>query len=200
MLKEILGPGIVVYNLSSLLGLDFTDKIENSIGDLLYQSQVVDINNNDAHFIDKSRSCSEYMLNNFILEENDSPQKELLQSIKNITDPCLQDFKNMFSIEPIIDEGWIVLKYGLQDKFDWHIDSGRRYPRNVSATLYFNDNYDGGLIEYKHFGISYKPKRGDLVLFGSDFTYMHRVTPVTNGIRYAAVNWYRYSTRPVEYV
>lgn len=200
MLKEILAPGIVVYKLADVLDLNFIETIESSIGDLFYQSQVVDINNNDAHFIDKSRSCSEYMLSNFILGDADSPQKSLLMDIKKITDPCLEDFKNMFSIEPIIDEGWIVLKYGVKDKFDWHIDCGRRYPRNVSATLYFNDDYDGGLIEYKHFGVSYKPKRGDLVLFGSDFTYMHRVTPVTNGLRYAAVNWYRYSTRPMEYI
>jgi hypothetical protein len=200
MHKEIIAPGIVVYKMNNEIGPDFISKIESSIGNLFYKSEVVDVENNDINAYNDARSCAEYMLSNFILDGIDTPQKQLLIDIKSISDKCIEDYVNMFSIEPIVDNGWIVLKYGYQDKFDWHIDSGRRYPRNVSATLYFNDDYDGGLIEYLHFNISYKPKKGDLIVFGSDFPYMHRVTPVTNGLRYAAVNWYRYSTRPTEYI
>jgi hypothetical protein len=200
MNKEIIAPGIVVYKMENEISPNFILDIENSIGSLFYKSEVVDVENKDVHSYNDARSCAEYMLSNFILDEEDSPQKQLLLKIKSISDKCIEDYVKIFSVEPIVDNGWIVLKYGYQDKFDWHIDSGRRYPRNVSATLYFNDNYDGGFIEYKHFNISYKPKKGDLIVFASDFPYMHRVTPVINGLRYAAVNWYRYSTRPVEYI
>lgn len=200
MHKDVIAPGIYVYNVAAEMSDNFIEEIESSIGSLFYKSEVVDIENGDAHSINDARSCKEYMLSNFILNELDTPQKELLLKIKKLSDKCIDDYVKSFSIEPIVDNGWIVLKYGNSDKFDWHIDAGRRYPRNVSATLYLNEEYEGGLIEYKHFGISYKPKRGDLVVFGSDFPYMHRVTPVTDGLRYAAVNWYRYSSRPVEYI
>ena len=198
--KNIIAPGIIVYNIADELGDSFIDFIEDSIGDLFYTSKVVDVDNNYVDSIHQARRCSEYMLHNQILNGEDTPQKQLLTKIRTASDKCLQDFIATYSVEPLINEGWIILKYGESDKFDWHIDAGRRYPRNVSATIYFNEDYEGGEIEYKHFGISYKPKKGDLILFGSDFTYMHRVVPVRSGLRYAAVNWYRYETRPLEYV
>lgn len=198
--KKIIAPGIAVYNIADELGEDFIDYIEECIGGLFYTSKVVDVENNDVEALSQARKCSEYMLHNSILNQPDSPQKDLLKKIKSISDKCLQDYITTYYVEPLINEGWIILKYGESDKFDWHIDAGRRYPRNVSATIYFNEDYEGGEIEYKHFGISYKPKKGDLILFGSDFTYMHRVVPVRSGLRYAAVNWYRYETRPLEYV
>lgn len=199
MIKTTLGPGITVYNIKDEIGENVIDLIENSIGDLFYTSHITDEFSDRLGIVSDQRKCSEYLLSEDILNEENSLKKDLFLSIKNNTDLCLEDYRKDFQIEPVISNSWIILKYSKNDKFDWHVDSGRRYSRNVSATLYFNDNYEGGLIEYKHFNISYKPKAGDLILFGSDFPYMHRVTPIINGTRYAAVNWYRYSTRPLEY-
>lgn len=199
--RQILAPGIFIYNVSDKINNDFISNIENTIGDKLKPATVVDVDNNKEALAKQYRSCYDHILpNQYLVDMPDHPEAKLLKEIKDATDHHFDDFKNYYSIEKTIDTGgWIVLKYGYQDKFDWHIDSGNRYPRNISATLYFNDNYEGGLIEFKHFNISYKPNAGDLMIFASDYPYMHRVTPVTSGTRYAAVNWYRYATRPAYY-
>jgi hypothetical protein len=196
--KSILSPGIVVYNLFDKFGAGVVQEIENAVGNDFYKSKVVNTDGEYDMILSEYRSCSEYMLR----KNTDSTEilkKILREKIEIATEECLIDYRETFRIEPLTTEGWIILKYSETEKFDWHIDSGLRYPRTVSGTLYFNDNYEGGLIEYQHFNISYKPKAGDLILFGSDYPYIHRVTPVTQGTRYAAVSWWRYETRPLEY-
>ena len=200
MRKETLGPGICVYNLSNEITPSFVNFIEENLGKYFYKSQVVDTSDENKVAFSEARTCTEYMLPKFILNEDDSPSKLVLNSINLFVKDSLNDYISSYNIEPLIDSDWIILRYGNGEKFDWHIDSGVRYPRNVSAVLYLNDEYTGGEIEFEHYGISYKPKRGDLILFGSDFPSKHRVKPVEQGIRYAVVNWWRYETRPLEYV
>jgi hypothetical protein len=45
--------------------------------------------------------------------------------------------------------------------------------------VYYNDNYDGGEINYPELGISIKPKAGSLVLHSGDI--LHGTLPVKNG-------------------
>jgi hypothetical protein len=198
--KKEIAPGIIVYNFNSIVSNSTVAEIEAAVGEFLSPAEVVNVDNDMATQLMKQyRSCYDYLLQDNLLDEPDNPKKSLLQKVKIVGDQALEDFKNHYSIEPVTGSGWIILKYGYMDKFDWHVDTGMRYPRAVSITVYFNDDYEGGEIEYKHFGISYKPKAGDVIVFCSDFPYLHRVVPVQTGIRYAAVNWFRYATRPVEY-
>jgi len=198
--KREIAPGIIVYNFGSIVSNLTVAEIEEAVGEFLAPAEVVNVDNALATELMKQyRSCYDYLLQDYLLDEPDSPKKNLLKKIKLVGDESLEDFRNHYAIEPVTGSGWIVLKYGYMDKFDWHTDTGMRYPRAVSITVYFNDDYEGGEIEYKHFGISYKPKAGDVIVFCSDFPYLHRVVPVTKGTRYAAVNWFRYATRPVEY-
>ena len=201
MNREILAPGIFVYNVSEKINNLFVNQIEDAIGDKLKPATVVNVDDlYQAQLMKQYRSCFDWILPDHLLElPEDNKESLLLKSFKDIAEECIQDFRGYFSTEEVIGGGWIILKYGYEDKFDWHVDAGNRYPRNISATIYFNDNYEGGEIEFKHFNISYKPKAGDIMVFCSDYPYMHRVTPVKSGLRYAAVNWYRYKTRPLEY-
>ena len=51
-----------------------------------------------------------------------------------------------------------------------------------------NDEYEGGeliMCEDKKIGT----KRGDLLIFPSNFLYPHRIAPVTKGVRYSYVSW-----------
>ena len=198
--KKIVVPGIIVYNVGLETSTKLTSDIDNFVGDRWQPGAVVDLTKNGEGTVNmQARKCGTYGLPGGFLDlPIDTPEKEILIKIKNDVDPCLADYMQEYMIEPLVDNGWIMLKYESTDKFEWHIDSGQRYPRNVSITYYLNDDYEGGLIEYRHFGISYKPKAGDIIIFGSDYPYMHRVTPVTNGIRYALVNWYRYKNHPRE--
>lgn len=88
-------------------------------------------------------------------------------------------------------DSYQILKYGVGQKFDRHIDDHWRYPRRVSLTYYANDAYEGGEIEFDQFDIKIKPEKGNLLLFPSTYVYSHKVYPVTEGTRYAVVQWMR---------
>ena len=51
-----------------------------------------------------------------------------------------------------------------------------------------NDDYEGGeLIMFEDKKID--TKKGDLLIFPSNFLYPHRIAPVTKGVRYSYVSW-----------
>ena len=72
--------------------------------------------------------------------------------------------------------------------YDWHIDigEGRFGGRKLSVVLLLNDDYEGGELQIWEKGFVPKGK-GNLFIFPSYL--LHRVTPVTKGIRKSLVLW-----------
>jgi len=94
---------------------------------------------------------------------------------------------NLGELEPIQ-----LGKYEKSGHYDWHSDLGK--PRNgvqrkLSCSILLNDEtvFEGGNLEFK--GVFEQPKlqQGSIIVFPSIIE--HRVTPVTNGVRYSAVGW-----------
>lgn len=72
----------------------------------------------------------------------------------------------------------------------------RNVERDISMVIYLNDNFEGGEIVFPHQAISIKPRKGMMVAFPSTHHFLHGVNPVTNGVRYAIVNWFSLGTPP----
>ena len=53
--------------------------------------------------------------------------------------------------------------------------------------MYLNDDYEGGELVIN--GEDYPLKKGELVIFPSNFMYMHKVNPVLSGKRFSYVAW-----------
>jgi PKHD-type hydroxylase len=77
--------------------------------------------------------------------------------------------------------------------YDWHIDYGAHNPRprKISLTVQLSEPtaYEGGELQFRagpQTGTAPK-RRGTIVAFPSFF--LHRVTPVTSGIRKSLVIW-----------
>jgi Rps23 Pro-64 3,4-dihydroxylase Tpa1-like proline 4-hydroxylase len=89
------------------------------------------------------------------------------------------------------EDNMSILKYEDAGYLPAHIDSGSS-SRALSVVLYLNDNYDGGEITFPYVGngIKIKPEAGSAIFFPSMFVYVHEVSAVSNGIRYALPNWY----------
>lgn len=193
--KEVLAPGIVLYKTDLSKVKAIKDNLEPAIDNRWRPAQGV---NTDTHEneISTARKCFDFAMDKNILLGNDESAKQLFRQTEEWIEECVRDFRNMYSIERLTEGPYIYLKYEDSDKFDWHIDDGKKYPRTVSVSAYLNDDYEGGEIEFDHFGISHKPSAGDVVVFSSAFPYLHRVTPTKNGTRYAVVNWYRYAGYP----
>ena len=92
--------------------------------------------------------------------------------------------------------------YSVNDYYNWHVDIQKNrskvFVRKLSFSLVLNDDYDGGVLEIavpnspdadNPYNIFHVPrKRGTLIVFPSHL--LHRVTPVTHGIRKSIVGWF----------
>ncbi len=88
-----------------------------------------------------------------------------------------------------------LLKYKEAGFLPAHSDHGIS-SRVLSALLYLNDDYDGGNIRFPHCDIDMKPEAGSLLFFPSNYIYIHEVSAITKGTRYALPNWYHNRTQP----
>jgi predicted 2-oxoglutarate/Fe(II)-dependent dioxygenase YbiX len=63
--------------------------------------------------------------------------------------------------------------------------------KDMSAILYFNNDYDGGEISFPFFNKTIRPKAGQLLTFPSNWRYAHKVSKVLAGERYMLVIWFK---------
>jgi len=103
--------------------------------------------------------------------------------------PVEEHYKGDFGVETRSHDLWSILNYGEGEYFRNHLDDCLEFPRTVSVIYYLNDDYDGGEIIFPRFGVIYKPKANDLLVFPSSYVYNHSVNNVYNGHRYAVVSW-----------
>jgi len=80
-----------------------------------------------------------------------------------------------------------ILKYVPGGFYKFHIDHGSTTPRTLSMIYCLNDDYEGGdfIVSNCH----YRPKKGDAIIFPSNFMFPHRVIEVTKGTRWSIVSW-----------
>lgn len=94
--------------------------------------------------------------------------------------------------DKLYPEEFSMLKYSGGQEYKPHFDGGlSQVPRQVSAICYLNNDYEGGELEFPHFGLKIKPEPGMLILFPSNFAYSHAALPVTAGNKYTLVTWLR---------
>jgi hypothetical protein len=75
----------------------------------------------------------------------------------------------------------------------------------VSCIVYINDSvessdqigpreFSGGEHHFDFLNITYKPKKGDILMFPSNFIASHEVKPTTAGLRLSYLGWYAHGT------
>jgi len=121
--------------------------------------------------------------------------------------PLIQNIHNQFHIlllaatipyadryqltENFYHEDYNLLRYSTGQEYKAHYDSGTRMGRAISALVYLNDDYEGGEIEFINFKIKIKPQAGMMILFPSNYAYLHKSHPVISGTKYSLVTWIR---------
>jgi len=98
-----------------------------------------------------------------------------------------------FNLYSIIDSIQYTEYYEGGGQYDWHVDIGPKNisHRKVSVTIQLSDSdeYEGGELElWTGSGYHVMPRGKGVSTFFPSFT-MHRVTPVTKGIRKSLVLW-----------
>lgn len=196
MQKNEIGPGIWVYdnviqNYESL-PRDIEDSVDAKAIDWhvasvqAYDKPGVDTNSRDTSAIGVPyRTSGEADYSN----PTSTFYFELAKIFYSSFDMLERDYMNHYGINFSNHYPWDILKYGVGQKFTNHIDDHPDYLRRVSTVYYMNDDYTGGEINFPRFGVSYKPKANQMIIFPSNYIYNHSVAPVTEGTRYAVVSW-----------
>jgi hypothetical protein len=60
----------------------------------------------------------------------------------------------------------------------------------LGSIVYITDDFIGGEHHFDYLDITYKPKKGDILMFPSNYMAAHRIFPVERGERYAYLGWY----------
>lgn len=104
---------------------------------------------------------------------------------------------------------WLLIKNIEKDYFLAHSDNcvlaiGNTVllqfkDRQYTSVLYLNsqdESFEGGSLVFEYIideqgnPFEYKPKKGELVVFGADFPYRHTVKEITSGVRYTLSNFW----------
>jgi predicted 2-oxoglutarate/Fe(II)-dependent dioxygenase YbiX len=98
----------------------------------------------------------------------------------------------LFGVPDLVVDGFFLSKYSVGSHIRPHSDTGvNSTSRVVTCVQYFNDEYEGGKIQFPQFDIRLKPRPRDLLLFWSE--YLHAVEQITAGQRYSMVSFARAS-------
>lgn len=110
-----------------------------------------------------------------------------------------------------------ILRYGdggilgthADNDTNYKVTNGIRYmPRGMVASrqtcgalIYLNDcveteeelngrNFTGGALQFVHLGIKYKPRRGDIIFFPTNYVASHNVERMGKGVRYSYLTFF----------
>lgn len=110
--------------------------------------------------------------------------------VKRIMIDCVNHYMKYHEINVTQDEGLDLLRYEVNNKYDYHTDTDWNMYRTVSVLIYLNPSeYEGGETHFKHFDLNVKPESPAIVVFPSNYAYQHSAKPVTSGIKYVLVTW-----------
>lgn len=147
--------------------------------------------------------------------------RQLLAFVEDAKYQCLLRYMEMFPIS--YKNIWWKVKghivgYGPGVYLGTHSDTSADYvyglphpgdqlaTRNtVSCIVYINDSVDsveemgdydfvGGEHHFDFLGITHKPKKGDIMMFPSNFIASHEVKPTIAGLRLSYLGWYAHGT------
>ncbi len=121
----------------------------------------------------------------------DDKKKWVYERLATICQKCnYQSFH--FDIQGFYQELQLT-RYSKDDFFDWHMDFGNNEisHRKISITIQLSspDEYEGGELQFmiNQKVVNAPRKKGTAIIFPSFI--LHRVTPITKGIRHSIVGW-----------
>ena len=148
-----------------------------------------DDNTVDSEYRSSLEASISVLLNPDLLDEI----KELGDCYKEIfssIDKCIWDYRNAYDLHLNEVEGMQLLKYENNAQYHAHHDHAPSNARVLSLVACFGEDFEGGELEFPYFNKTIKLEKNSLVLFPSNFPYLHIAHPVTSGTKYSMVMWF----------
>jgi len=138
------------------------------------------------------RNCSYLqMSSNIIIEKNKNVRKSLDNKVFECAKEAIKEYNKKFNQAMISkDNGYDLLKYEKGGFYTQHIDSFFKLSRTISCSFILNNDFKGGGFSFFDNKIIYHLKKGEVIMFPSNFLYPHSVLPVIQGTRYSIVTWF----------
>lgn len=117
------------------------------------------------------------------------------EEIEKAFEEVVDSYLYHWNLDPRSREHFRITKFdGTGEFFGMHSDDSFATPRTTSMVYYPNDNYEGGELDFMHFGVKIKPKANQLFIFPSAYNLEHRVSPVISGTRITFVSFFNQMT------
>ena len=183
-----LAPAIHLYNIGEIAN-KFDERV---LSKYKYHRGAIPNVKNDVHQYSRITGIVSLDKADSGIAEDDLFLSEILNNVVNEIVKQYADKYEISDLKPL--HNWLLMQYLKGDYFNEHKDELPDIVRTVSSIVYLNDSYVGGEIAFPDFDVLFKPKSWDVLIFPSAFAYRHRVHPVSDGVRYSAVNWFTYGT------
>lgn len=164
-------PGIHVYDNIWPEGFDFVSKLDKD-GKFVREDYLFDKNGEPI-----SPEVGKQGVSTWVTFDNPEQDKQICGALEEVIDSYLWHY----DLDPQSREYWRISKYAEGDYFGMHPDDSYGTPRTVSMVYYPNDDYDGGELEFIHFGVKVKPKANQLFVFPSSYVYEHKIHGIGAG-------------------
>jgi hypothetical protein len=112
------------------------------------------------------------------------------ESIRNPIEEATEDYRNEFLLSSAMHEAYSLLKYLEQSEYKPHYDHGPDNSRVYSMVSFLSTPEEGGQLEFPHFDVTVEAVCGRVLMFPSNFPYLHIAHPVTKGVKHSLVTWY----------
>lgn len=106
---------------------------------------------------------------------------------------CVESYGEMYRVPISLSESYIVLKYQDGAQYRTHFDDSvlLQNRRTVSMVAGLSGGFSGGELSFPFFNTEVKLNEGDVLVFPSSYAYSHYAKPVTSGIKYSLVTWFK---------
>jgi hypothetical protein len=189
---EILGPSIYVYKNVLPKDWNIIERVNNALNIPGTRFEWKQAQTGFQETTLQSRKCMDFKIGEASLSPRDQYSEDMFKLWEDTIDNLkmvLEHYKpNNYLSEISYFEAINIVRYGKGEYFKTHSDDGDPYRCTVSAVGYVNDDFEGGELTFPIFGLTYKPKAGEMVLFPSAYAYAHASEPITDdGVKYSFV-------------
>jgi predicted 2-oxoglutarate/Fe(II)-dependent dioxygenase YbiX len=187
---EVLHPAVCINVYKNIIDVnkfmhEVNLEIDNQWSDIQWTKSLV-----GAGSIGEYRTSAEANISH--LEHSDSSLGNIFKKMSEVLlNEVMADYRDEHLVQTSGYEGWRLLKYSGGGEYHSHYDHSPSNSRIVSLVAFLEEPKIGGELEFPFFDIKISPHAGDVVVFPSNFPYVHIAHPVTSGTKCSLVTWFQ---------
>jgi hypothetical protein len=117
--------------------------------------------------------------------------EEIISIIKGYRDKSASLLEQTFDCKVALSEIAGLTKFKTGQNLNEHADKVCASWRDLSTSLYYNEDFEGGELYFSQYDVTFKPKAGMMIYFPAGANYQHGVSYVTSGTRYATTTFWK---------